>query len=370
MNILFITAFTPSEIGAAVKNTKMTLASLSEKHKVDLIYCRYKHDPIYSPPNDNITIKFVWQNVKWLKLLNVFLLPLLYPQFTARFNWWYKSRINRLVKKNNYDAIIFDHSQMFLYARNLENGIHKVLFSHDVVAQRAQRAYGKLAYKWCVLSEKFCLKVPNSRIFTFSQKDCKIIKNLYDFDSFVSAPYLEPNVLNVIPNKINEEFVLFGVWSRSDNLNGALWFFDKVAHLLNKTIRIKMIGKGFTEIRLGNLNEKIIVEYLGFVEDPYVIIANCKAVLAPIFTGAGLKFKVAESLACGTPVIGTEVALEGLPEECSEWMLLANDEVSFAKYVENIDFSLESRKKLKKRFLDCFDKDRVPDYIDSISQNV
>ena len=370
MEILFITAFTPSEIGASVKNTKIMLEKLSCKHSVDLIYFRYAYDTQYTPPNSNVNVCMIWNNSLLFKLINILLCPFFYPQFSVRYNWWYMHKINRLLSKRHYDVILFDHSQLFLYAKFLKCDSKKVLISHDVIAQRAQRAYNVVAYKWCMFSERFCLNIPNSRIFTFSDKDCTLIKSLYGYKSYVSHAYLEKNVIQASPLEIDEEYVMFGMWGRSDNLDGAIWFFDNVAPLLNKRINIKIIGKGFPEKKLMEIHPNIIVEYLGFVDNPYNIIANCKAVLAPIFTGAGLKQKVAESLACGTPVIGTDVALEGLPEECSEWMLLANDDVTFAKYVENIHFSLESRMKLKTQFLDCFDKGRLPDYIDSLSRSV
>jgi len=33
-----------------------------------------------------------------------------------------------------------------------------------------------------------------------------------------------------------------------------------------------------------------------------------KALISPLFTGAGIKVKVIEALACGIPVIGTDIA--------------------------------------------------------------
>lgn len=368
MKILFLTAFTPSEVGAAVKNTKIMLEKLSSNNQVDLVHFRYKHDSSYVEPNTNIRILYKWDVTIIRKIFNILLFPFVYPQFSGRFNWLYLYKIKRLTQQSKYDVVICDHSQMFLYAKFFNRNIHKVLISHDVIAQRAQRAYNNIMYRWCVFSERLCLNVGNSRIFSFSDKDRVLIKELYGYDSFVSHAYLEKNVLDVMPQQLNNDFVMFGMWGRSDNLEGALWLLNKVPPLLHSKINIKIIGKGFPTEKLQNLHPNINVEYLGFVDNPYVIIANSKAVLAPVFTGAGLKAKVAESLACGAPVIGTEVALEGLPEECAEWMPLANNEVEFAKCIENTNYSLESRLSLKKQFLDCFDKDRVPDYVNTIKK--
>lgn len=52
---------------------------------------------------------------------------------------------------------------------------------------------------------------------------------------------------------------------------------------------------------------------MGFVENPLDIIYKSAALIAPLFTGAGVKVKVIDAFTTGTPVIGTEIAFEGLP---------------------------------------------------------
>jgi hypothetical protein len=55
------------------------------------------------------------------------------------------------------------------------------------------------------------------------------------------------------------------------------------------------------------------IDYLGFVDRPLDIIYTSCAVIAPLFTGAGVKVKVIDSFTTGTPVIGTNITFEGLP---------------------------------------------------------
>ena len=51
---------------------------------------------------------------------------------------------------------------------------------------------------------------------------------------------------------------------------------------------------------------------MGFVENPYGYIAEAQGLIAPLFHGAGIKVKVVEALALGTPVLGSAVAWEGI----------------------------------------------------------
>lgn len=57
------------------------------------------------------------------------------------------------------------------------------------------------------------------------------------------------------------------------------------------------------------------VEILGPVRDVNDFYAQVDATLAPIALGGGIKVKVIESLAKAVPVIGTEFAFDGFPEE-------------------------------------------------------
>ncbi len=63
------------------------------------------------------------------------------------------------------------------------------------------------------------------------------------------------------------------------------------------------------------------MELLGFVENPYPVLAGARALIAPLFQGAGVKFKVLEALACGTTVVGTEIALEGIAADPGEELI-------------------------------------------------
>ena len=53
-NILFITPFAPSNIGAAMKFTKKLLETLANSYNVDLIYFRAEGEQDFSPCNANI----------------------------------------------------------------------------------------------------------------------------------------------------------------------------------------------------------------------------------------------------------------------------------------------------------------------------
>ena len=111
--------------------------------------------------------------------------------------------------------------------------------------------------------------------------------------------------------------------------------------------------------------KKYNIEYLGFVDNPYPIIANAKALISPLFTGAGVKVKVIDALACGTPVIGTDISFEGIDEDFSSFMLLANTPEEFVHKIKTVDITLEDKLNFRKKFISCYSNKSVIRYINS-----
>lgn len=366
--ILFLTAFLPHFGAAAEKNTLLMLEDLSKSFYVDLVYFKYAEQPDYVVPNENIDVKHVYTNSVFQKLLNVAMYPFVHPLFSVRFNWSILSELKRLIKENHYDAIVCDHSQMFLYGKKLGNAIPKILYSHDVIAQRVGRSSNSIVTAVCKRSECKLVKQGNAHNFTVSGKDCVLLNELYNANAKLALLYLDPIVEKTAPTEIKtNDFVFMGKWSRSDNLDGVVWFFKEVAPLIQEDVTISIIGKGFPKDRVVNNNPHVKVNILGFVENPYEMIANCTAVLSPLFTGAGIKVKVIESLACGTPIVGTEVAFEGLDKKFSDFMLLCNEPSDYINAMEVAKLkSLEARKQMKNMFIADYQSETIPNYLKKI----
>ena len=174
--------------------------------------------------------------------------------------------------------------------------------AHDVIAQKYSRMYPFLR-PWAVSSEKQILKY-GKVVFTFSEKDCQLIHDLYSIKAKSTTFFLHPNVINAIPQKEENYYVFFGAWNRVENSEGLEWFIDHVYDKLPKDIHYKVIGGGQMPQEILRKIEKLQnFEYLGFMDDPYPIIANAKAEIASLHMGAGVKVKCVQALACGTPVI-------------------------------------------------------------------
>lgn len=364
--ILFLTPFVPSNKAGGENFTRLLLENLSVDFQVDLIYYRYADDSPYKCPNGNVRVVKEMVNSMMVKLKNWLCHPFIHPIFAIRFDRSVLALVKNLVAENHYDFLYLDHSQMALYGKYFPE-IRKVLMSHDVMAQRFSRSGSWLSRKLIISGERKMMTTPNTIIFSFSEKDRKIIKDVYGIDSKVTNFFLDESLVKAMPEKIERRIVFFGKWKRPDNYDGLQWFFQNIYGHLDKSIKITIIGKWLPEQFQNEIHKYKNVEYLGFVENPYPMIANSIATISPLFSGAGVKVKVVESLACGTPVIGTEIAFEGLPEKFSNMMLLAKDVDSYLKAME-VDLPVEERLKMKNEFIVDYESETIPQFLNKLSK--
>lgn len=361
--ILFFTAYVPNEAAAGEKNSMLLIKDLSKYYDVDLIYFKYRNQSEYKPVNEYIHTVKVFNNSKFIKIRNILSLPFFHPFFTVRFNFYIKRWLQNHVNNNHYKAIIFDHSQVMLYARFIKTSALKILYSQDVMYQRIGRSQNFLLAKLCKYTEAYCFKTTNSCVFAISDKDANLIEKFYSIKSEYSVAYIDDKILEAYPKIIDNSFVFIGKWARADNLDGVIWFFKKVVPLIKEKIKIILLGRDFPKEKITNTNPLVEIEIPGFVDNPYPMIANCKAMLSPLFSGAGVKQKVLESLACGTPVIGSDIAFEGISQDYSQFMILAEKPEEFAKAISDISFSVEQRCALKDQFLKNYSSATITNYL-------
>ena len=359
--ILLITPFTPDNQGRGVSPTSLLLVELSKEHIVDLVYFRYADEASYCSELDNVTVLREFVVTRGKKIMGILNRPFLFPLFTSRHNTEAVRFLQKQTTEVKYDFIYFDFSQTFSYAAYL-NHPNKILMSHDVIAQKYSRMKTYLR-PWAVWTERKMLK-NGTVVFTFSEKDCELIRHLYDVKSYATTFFLNSNVIAAEPTEDSNYFVFFGHWGREENCEALDWFIENVYDYLSTDISFKVIGGGRMP---ESLKQKIItrpnIDYLGFVDNPYPIIANARAEIAPLHMGAGVKVKCVEALGSGTPLIGTEVAFEGIGYQYRNAMFMANKPEEYVSIILNFNYSVERKKKLKEFFIENYNNKAILKYI-------
>lgn len=127
---------------------------------------------------------------------------------------------------------------------------------------------------------------------------------------------------SLIKNKFNnrEGIAFVGNYLHRPNVDAIHFFFDEI-FLKNKEVQkisIYIVGHSLPEALKLKLKKYSNVKIVGHVEDLNLFLSKVRLTIAPLRFGAGIKGKVAFSMANQVPVIGTSVAFEGFPAELNQ----------------------------------------------------
>ena len=362
MKLLFITAFNPSKNDAGSNYTRQLVLELSQKHHIDLVIFKKKAEKSFQSYGPNLKTINTYNVSTLSRIIGIISLPIFFPLFSTRFRWTAVIFLKKLLKEQTYDFIYFDFSQTFVYSLFIKHPL-KIFMAHDVIYQRYLRRKN-LFIRWIKWSEQHLLKKANS-IFTFSNKDCNLINCLYHIKSQSTSFFLQEEALKAIPTANNQPyFVFYGNWHRADNFESLKWFIDKVLIQLDPSFNFKIIGVGLPSEFANHLRKyHNNIEYLGYIDNPYPIIANANALISPLNNGAGVKVKVIESFACGTPVIGTALSFEGIDSQFNEFAIIAHSPTEFKHQIETLDISLSRKLTFKAQFISMYNNKQILNYI-------
>ena len=228
------------------------------------------------------------------------------------------------------------------------------------MAQKFSRR-GKLFLSWIKKTERKILKSVKY-VFVPSKKDSEIVLHEYGIKAGYTNEYLHDFTF---PSAIEDKksFLFFGLWSRKENLDGLVWFIKNVFPLLNGDIKnsLFVMGGGLSKENQEIYLKPNKINYLGFIEDSYARIVQSSAVIVPLFAGAGVKVKVLDSFTTGTPVIGTDVAFEGIPEIAGLTNLVVSAEDFAAKINNFVPCTLEQKILKENEFRKIYDKNHLDD---------
>ncbi|SHJ27512.1 glycosyltransferase [Bacteroides stercorirosoris] len=341
--ILFVSAFVPCDKTAGQNYTRLLLTDLLKSNTVDLIcfdaahhqldlYCKSmcRKIEVYSINNIN-------------RMLGCIQLPFFHPFFVSRFNIFIAYKLYKMVHQEKYDWVYLDFSQSFVYGLFLHN-TSKILMCHDVISQYYLRKKSILNYKWVLRTEKRIFSQNNVTLFSFSEKDRAIIVKQYGLSSLVTSFYICDSIINLpYPAKVENWFTFYGAWNRLENEESLSFFLDEIYPLLDVKILIKVVGGGLSNDLQEKIKREANIDYVGFVDNPYEYLSKSKALIAPLKKGAGVKVKVVEAIACGCPIIGTDVAFEGISEKFSDMMFCAHSPLEYKSIIESINVSFGKR---------------------------
>lgn len=185
-------------------------------------------------------------------------------------------------------------------------------------------------------------------IIAITDKDSTFFHQHFSHKKHLTLPFtIDINKYTVQPRTGKKELFFIGAMDWYPNLEGIKWFIDKVwkeVILKHPTAKLFLAGKAMPE-ELKNLEEYNVVNY-GEVEDAINFMNQFPLMIAPIFSGGGIKIKLVEAMALGKIVICNPQAASGIHATHLENILFAESSAAFIDQIDVCFSNFEAQKHL------------------------
>ena len=165
----------------------------------------------------------------------------------------------------------------------------------------------------------------------------------------VKAPiYTSPLPISsqtLTPTLWNGRLLFVGGYDHLPNQEGMAWFLSQVAPRINSGARqrltLDLVGRNWDDAWLSNHNSGgIEIRKHGYVEH-LESMAQGSIMVVPILSGSGMRMKILEGAALGTPIVTTSVGIEGINFPSPQACLCADAPDAFAQALQRLMLSPE-----------------------------
>jgi glycosyltransferase involved in cell wall biosynthesis len=150
------------------------------------------------------------------------------------------------------------------------------------------------------------------------------------------------------PQPREPKVLLVGSLSYAPNVEGLLWFLDRVLPRLPPEIKVTVAGSRAPDA----VKQRLLKSRVMFVDSPpdlAPLYAAHALSAVPLFRGSGTRTKILEALAHERVVVSTTVGAWGLDLAAGEGLVLADDAESFAKEIRRLAGAPAEREEVAKR---------------------
>lgn len=246
-----------------------------------------------------------------------------------RIRFQHQTFFNDILKSNDYDYIIISYAYwagLVIDNPNIKNA--KICIdTHDFLTSQFKNLrgfkLGKYFQKEIEILNNF------DKIFVISSDENYVFSQFINQEVITLSHMIENNFST---EKNQKKFDLIYVASSNDhNIQAINWFFKEVYSLLNKNVKILIIGKICQYV--DDYDNVAKVPFAHDLKDYYL---QSRIAICPMLSGTGLKIKVIEALSFGLPVVGNLRANDGLSNKTDNGCLVTNNPKEFAENIHKL----------------------------------
>ncbi len=394
MKILMLTPYLPYPLhsGGQIRTYNL-LKHLANKHQVTL-FALIKEDSekAYIPELEKYCAKVevFKRSKKPFTLTNIFKTAFSSYPFLVIRNYvpQVKEAVIQELANDQYDVI---HAETFYMMPHLPDTKIPILLVEQTIEYLGYESYAERApkllrglltidinkiKKWETFFWKYCnqLVVMSEEDKVFIGKEIEntekieVVENGVDTQWFAQkkrAEPAEPTLLSV------------GTFKWLPNIEAVTFLVENVWPLVKKTLptaKLWIVGAAPTKQIFDFSHHDSAITVTGNIPDIRDAFTSSHALVAPVFSGKGTRYKILEALASGTPVVATETAVEGIGVVDGQHVLISNTAEGLAKLCTQVLHSKSLREKLaengKKYVTKHFDWKLISQKLDIIYQRI
>jgi glycosyltransferase involved in cell wall biosynthesis len=140
-----------------------------------------------------------------------------------------------------------------------------------------------------------------------------------------------------LPFHKRRNILFVGAFRHPPNIDAVRFLVDQIFPLIRERVRnvqLLIAGSGMPQA-IRSISAPG-VRMLGYVEDLNPLLKSCRAFVAPLRYGAGLKGKIGMAMAAGLPVVTTSVGAEGIDIGKEDLLFVGDDPAEFADHVTRL----------------------------------
>ena len=322
MKVLEITMIPPDKKSGGGLGIYQSIVSIANNAEVDYIGPEYDEE-IFRDVGVRIEKKYILKSRR--NAIKSCIRTLFLGITTSFYDDWLLAE--KVISWNEYDYIHIESSRYnFLLKASKKHGKRCIVRMHNIendyelnIWKLDKTIFNFVKYLNYSRNEKNALKQADLLVFLTKNDQSRAMElygNICSNQSIIPVCIEEKRIFTTELYQDTINVLITGTLSYGPNFDGVMWFLNNVWNNLNVNSKIRLIIAGANPckelIETTNLHENVVLVASPEDMEPYFCCAD--VFLAPIFVGAGMKVKVAEALAHGLPVIGTEHAWIGYDE--------------------------------------------------------
>jgi O-antigen biosynthesis protein len=297
----------------------------------------------------NCNVKFwpdnLWFDPEYTTQLQQLGVEVIYGgEYIGKFEEWLRSsegQISHVLLSRPHIAI------NYLDVLKKFSSIHVAYYGHDLHFARLQNEAQVTGNQRLLKEADDCLQLESKiwhavdRVLYPSDEETAFIQQNYpEVKAQTISPYIYPHASGYMQREpiLNQRIIFVAGFGHPPNTDAAKWFVKEILpEIVDRIgdVEVYLIGSNPSDEVKALASEKIIVT--GYVTDEQLLAyyLSARVAVVPLRYGAGIKNKVIEAMAYGTPLVTTDVGAQGL-ESLAEVTPVKSDAIEFAASVCDI----------------------------------